>query len=257
MSRFAEEIAAQSPAFRTGLPHSVFLGESVDAASKARQYWSPRGEGALAIPGLSQAGPRMYEGLPDDLVELVNLGQQAQVDYLLTVNPSASKELLLKVQKLTDDIEAVLEFHFDDGVEDEKDAQLTAVKANDSDTIDGMALDLEEVVALAGRYVEELKTIELFDPAWLEQGKAAAAELRALPPARYSTPEAKEKLGYRNQIFSLIAKKVREIRAAARLTFRSRPDIVRQFTSAYERRRRTALNRAKMKRALEAQKLGG
>lgn len=256
MSRFEEEINAQSPDFRSGLPLGVFLGEAIDAAGKAKQYWLPKGEGALAVPGLTQAGVRMYEGLPDDLVELVNLGQQAHVEYLLIVNPSASKELLLRVQDLSDKIESVIEYVFDDGVEDEKDAQLAAVKANDSDTIDGMALDLDEVVGLARQHIDLMKTVPLFDEAWLEQGEQAAKELRSLPPARYSTPEAKEKIGRRNQIFSVIAGKVREIRAAARLVFRSRPDIYRQFTSAYERRRRAALLRAKAKAAAAAKVAG-
>lgn len=258
MTRFEDEINAQPPDFKPSVPHGVFFGESVDVAGKAEMYWSPKGEGALAVPGLTQAGPRMFEGIPSKVVDLVKLGQEAHVDYLLTVNPSASKELLLQVQTLTDKIESVLEYVFDDGVEDEKDAQLAAVKANDSDTIDGMALDLEEVVGLATLHLDLMKTVPLFDEAWLAQGKAAAEALRALPPGRYSTPEAKAKIGRRNQIFSLIAKNVREIRAAARLVFSSHPDIYRQFTSAYERRRRTALARAKAKaKAAAAQKVAG
>ena len=256
MSRFEDEINAQPIDFKPNVPLGVFLGEAVDAAGKARQYWLPKGEGALAVPGLTQAGARMYEGLCDDVVELVNLGQQAHVEYLLLVNPSASKELLQRVQDLTNKIESVIEYVFDDGVEDEKDAQLAAVKANDSETIDGMALDLEEVVGLARMHIDLMKTVPLFDEAWLEQGDAAAKALRALPPARYSTPEAKAKIGRRNQIFSVIATKIREIRAAARLVFLARPDLYRQFTSAYERRRRAALARAKAKAAAAAKVAG-
>lgn len=257
MSRFDEEINSQSPDFRLGVPLNVFMGEAVDVSALTIQYWSPKGEGKLAVPGLSEAGDRMYEGIGKEVVDLVNLAQQTHVEYLLIVNPRASKELLEEATWLRDRIESVLEYAFDDDVEDEKDAQLEAVQSNDSDTIDGLALDLEELVGLANEHLGLLKSIKLFDPAWLDRADACAKQLRELPPANVRSPEAKAKIGRRNQYLSAIARRVREIRLAAKLVFFQRPDLVRKFTSAYERRRRTALRRAKARKALEAQQITG
>ncbi|XYH95849.1 hypothetical protein ACMHYB_49995 [Sorangium sp. So ce1128] len=60
--------------------------------------------------------------------------------------------------------------------------------------------------------------------------------------------KAREALVLRNKVIGLLSVRLSTVRAAARFVFRDRPDIVREATSAYERRRRAeSARRAKKK----------
>lgn len=244
-SRFEKELTAASPEFRAGVPLHMLLDEAIDVAGATARYWKPSGVAPNNVPGLTQAGPRIRLGIQQELAELVGLARAAHTDYLLAVSPGLTTELLAEAHALCDTMEATLEYLFDDGADDAKDLQLAAVKANDADTIAGRALDLEELAALCDEHRDALSEVELFDLGTPRRAREVARELRAAPPANVQSPEAKAALARRNQVLQVLDARVKKVRAAARFVFRGHPAIVREFTSAYERRRRTDARRAR------------
>lgn len=249
-SCFEAEIAVAPGTFRHDVPIHVFLAEAVDVASASRRFWLPSGAGDSLVPGLSQAGLRVREAIAEEILELVPAAQAAQIDYLLAINPGASRGLLARAERVGDDLESALEWAFDDGVEDEKDAQLAAAKANDGHSIDRIALDLEELAELAERHVDLLREIPLFDLGAVAEARDIARQLRSLPRPNALAEEVAAKLARRNQVFCVLDARVKGLRAAARYVFRKHPAVVREFTSAYARRRRLAVRLKKQKAAV-------
>jgi hypothetical protein len=61
---------------------------------------------------------------------------------------------------------------------------------------------------------------------------------------------ADPKIDLRNRLVTLLDQRVSKVRRAARYVFRDHPEVVRQVTSAYERKRRVETKRRK-KSAIE------
>jgi hypothetical protein len=79
-----------------------------------------------------------------------------------------------------------------------------------------------------------------------------AAELRKRPTQVIAlSAEARKALELRNKVTSVLLERMNLVRAAAKFVFRGNPEIVREATSAYGRRRRAAARRAK--KPVEAQ----
>lgn len=148
------------------------------------------------------------------------------------------------------EIRSTLEFLFDDGKYDESDEKLERLRAAfaDSASQDAMALALEGYAELAGQHEQALAKIDGFDLGLLEEARSLAAVLReqsALALAR-TTPDAqRQALALRNRLLTLLGDRVKRVRRAAAYVFRNYPEITRKFTSAYERRQRSARRRAK------------
>ena len=87
-----------------------------------------------------------------------------------------------------------------------------------------------------------------FDAALIEEARALAKKLRersaqklvGVPPG-----EQRAALELRNRVATLLHDRMNRVRAAARFVFRHDPDLVRRVTSAYQRQRRNAANRAR------------
>ena len=85
-----------------------------------------------------------------------------------------------------------------------------------------------------------------------------AAELRARPSVGATGSEAsRAALALRNKLVVLLMGRMSAVRAAARFVFRGQPEIVREVTSEYERRRPAAGRRAKEKKGTAAGVTGG
>lgn len=83
-----------------------------------------------------------------------------------------------------------------------------------------------------------------FDARLVKEATALAGALRARPasPAALA-PAARAALDLRNRVVSLLWDRMSLVRSAARFVFRTSPEIAREATSAYERRRRAANRR--------------
>ncbi|WP_437939441.1 hypothetical protein [Sorangium sp. So ce341] len=74
---------------------------------------------------------------------------------------------------------------------------------------------------------------------------ANTVPLHVLLGAEAISRQAQEALLLRNKLAALLVERMGLVRSAARFVFRSQPEIVREVTSAYERRKRAAARRSK------------
>ena len=142
----------------------------------------------------------------------------------------------------------MLEWLLDDGTDDEKDAQLERLETTyrESRSQDALAAALDDCVALASRHRDELDGLGNFDVALLDEGKQVATQLRERSAARIGVqnPSAERRAQeHRNRLAALLGQRINRVRAAARFVFRSHPEVIREVTSTYERRRRAARRR--------------
>jgi hypothetical protein len=241
----------------TTVPRHVLFGEAVDVAKFFQRYWETEvdDKGRVTRPGLESAVPkgakrgagRLGARTGEEILSLQRAAQEAQTRYLLTVetgkSPRARGDFLLG------EIRATLEWYFDDHIEDEKDemlARLDAAHEDDPASNDALASALDEYTHLGELHREALDGLGGFEAAYLDEAREVAADLRARPTQGEALSEkAREALTLRNQLVSLLVERMSLVRAAARFVFRRQPEIVREATSAYERRRRAATRRAK------------
>lgn len=229
------------------LPIHVLLGEAVDVARFVDLYWEPAEEaGGKLRPGLREAGKRVSKKLSAELLELQAAVQAAQTAYLLAGSPTPTdlrERALFVVQELI----AALEWLFDDGVEDENDRALATLKEEHGrigDSLDALASELSDYAALAERHAGELDGIGGFEVALIAEARQLAAALRDQGAPAAGRSEEVDALDLRNRLAALLTERIALARNAARFVFRHYPAIVRQATSAYQRKRRAASRRS-------------
>ena len=105
---------------------------------------------------------------------------QAQAQYFLTFDQKGNP--MERGYFLLGEITATLEYLLDDGIEDEKDAQLDkidAAHAGDPESFDALAGALDDYAAFADGHRKEMDGLGGFDAAHLDEARTVAAELRA------------------------------------------------------------------------------
>ncbi|WP_437484114.1 hypothetical protein WME75_44135 [Sorangium sp. So ce1014] len=241
------------------VPLHVLFGEAVDVARFHKSYWKPEvKDGKVVRRGLEMAASKKKNGnaltakTGEEILSLQRAAVEAGTLYLLAVDPKKASPFE-RGQVVLDEITATLEWLFDDGVEDANDARLTKLgqaHAGDPATADALALALDDYAALAAPHREAMDGLGGFDVAMLDEAKELAAGLRAHPTESAGLGEkAREALVLRNKVIGLLNARMATVRAAARFVFRDRPDIVREVTSAYGRRRRAESARRAKKKA--------
>jgi hypothetical protein len=245
------------------VPLDVLLGEAADVVRQFDARWTARidpKKKTILMPGLELAVPRKAAGrsakagipfrkeLRDEIVSLIDGTQAAQTNYLLVVDQN-NNDVAAQARFLLGEIKAVLEWAFDDGVQDDKDVKLANVSAaheEDGDTVDELAAAVSDYATLAKAYRDEIDGLLGFDAAQLDDVHALVSKLRALPtkPEHNSArKESQDALTLRNGMATLLQMRVQRVRNAARGTFRNHPEVIREFTSGYERRRRAESRR--------------
>jgi hypothetical protein len=243
----AEAKALPNDDFLSNVPLHVLLAEAVDVATFCKKYWVSQD----GRPGLEQAGRGLPEEIGEEILSLQREAQLAQSEYVLTIPKSASGEAATRARFVLSEITATLEWLFDDGVEDENDERLAAVAQahrDDPETNDALAGELEDYAALARRHEKQMKGLGGFDVALIDEAKQLAARLRQAPasPAVLSE-EARRALGKRNRLLTLLSQRMARVRSAARFVFRNHAEVIREATSAYDRRRRAEARRRALK----------
>ncbi|MDP3276804.1 MAG: hypothetical protein Q8Q09_16510 [Deltaproteobacteria bacterium] len=234
-----------------GIPFSVFLGECVDCARFIREFWEPLdgerpGLVCAAKPGDGDASFNLQTA--DIILRLHSEVLTAQTQYLLSAKAKKSAAgLLERAAKLLDDMSAALEWYFDDGVEDDKDAQLGAVRAAhdlSSGAMDVVAAALESYAGLAEKHIDAIDGTLGFERAFVDEARKVSRQLFEMNSALESNPESEAALKRRNKLVAALRSRVLRTRKVAQLVFRAQPEIARLVTSAYQRRARTALRRS-------------
>ncbi|WP_437276837.1 hypothetical protein WME90_37130 [Sorangium sp. So ce375] len=235
------------------VPLHVLFGEAVDIARFHKAYWKPEvKDGKVVRRGLEMAASKNKKGnaltakTGEEILSLQRAAVEAGTRYLLAVDPKKASPFE-RGQLVLDEITATLEWLFDDGVVDENDARLAKLgqaHAGDPSTADALALALDDYAALAAPQREAMDGLGGFDVAMLDEATELAAALRAHPAQSAALGEkAREALVLRNKVIGLLNARISTVRAAARFVFRDRPEIVREATSTYERRRRAEAKR--------------
>lgn len=253
ISRFEAEAAAlPNSEFKPPVPLDVFLGESLDVARFAQKYWASVKDpltGAIIRYGLDSAGPKCPASVPQDLLDLHDGAQSAHTEFHLAVDPKSSEDLTTTGQFILREVICMLEWKFDDGVEDADDAALAnlATLHEAPDTIDTLASALFDYCTLAKPHAADMDGMGGFKARLIDDGLETAKKLRLLPPSGPAnmSDDARRKLDRRNRLMLLLQKRVGLVRGAARFVFRDYPEIIRECTSKYERRKRAAARRAK------------
>lgn len=241
---FEAELAQETgEEVKLGVPMHVAIAEAVDVAAFFAEHWrSNVDDGTLVRPGLDRAGKKLRPSLGQEILALAEHTQRAQTNLILTAFAAADSDSVGRARFLVSELEASLAWHFDDGVEDDKDAQLAAVRsANGStpDSIDALAAELSDYVGLATKYKAELTAVPDFDADYISEGQAVAKKLRARPDARdKGAVQIAAARTQRNRVLAILVRRVNLVRAAARFIYRNDPAVLRKVTSAYERRRR-------------------
>lgn len=239
--------AAKLPSdeLKIAVPLHVLFGEAVDVAKFYDKYFTAA-EGRPGLVSVVDASRNLTKKTGDDLLSLREAAQQANTEYLLAVAPGAAAPME-RAAFVLNEMTATLEWLFDDGVEDERDAQLASIKKAHADTPeshDAWAAELTDHAALAQQYRKEMDGLGGFDVALIDEAKSLAAALRDRPAIPAGTSEkAAIARALRSRLATLLSNRLQVVRAAARFVFRQHPAIVREATSAYERRRRTAARR--------------
>jgi hypothetical protein len=241
------------------VPLHVLFGEAADVAKFFEKHWKNQvdDKGKVIRLGLESAVPkgarkaragRLHARTGSEILSLQRATQVAQTCYLLAAD-HRSERPMARGQFLVGEIAAVLAWCFDDGIEDDKDEMLARVEAaheGDPQTGDALAGALEDYAALADRYRKDLDGLGGFSAAHIDEAIALASELRGRPVHTATlSDEARQALDLRNKLAGLLLERMNLVRAAARFVFRGKPQIIRDATSAYERRRRAAARRAK------------
>lgn len=238
------------------LPVFVHIGEAMSLAAFVDRNWLPSTDGAgRPIPGLNSAKKKLSREVSAEIVQLAGVARAANDRVLMASTRNLSPEKYKRADELEAEIEAVLAFHFDDGVDDDYDAQLEALRkspAMASESVAAKAMSLEQLYALAKPIEAELDGLGDFDISLLEEARTLAVELRAIDlPSGPQSEEAKAALQERNAALGALAVRVAAVRQAAAYIYRKHPAIARKATSAYERNRRARLLRERAKLVAE------
>ncbi|WP_437877204.1 hypothetical protein [Sorangium sp. So ce513] len=239
------------------VPYDVAVREAVAAAAFVEKYWEPDGE----RPGLKRVKSRLPASASDELLSIIRAVQEAQTRLLLIVDPAVT-DVGERARFVVDELESALEFLLDDEVDEPADAQLARIKefhAQDGQRSSALSQALRDYAGLAETLKDRLvEADEEFDVRLIAEARKLAEDLqrRALETA----PEAGASAAaatIRNRMLHLMVNRVAAIRKTAAHVFRRHPEIVREVTSAYERRRRVAARREKARKAAEARPVDG
>lgn len=244
------------------VPIPVLKGEAIDVAKFFDKYVDTikPAKGQPGRPGLDSVFDKK-RGLTaetgNDLRSLERALYEASTAYRNSLGASATAPYD-RAEFVVDEIESVLEWYFDDGVEDEKDVHLAALKkahGDAPDSADALASKCEDYAALGREHRSAIDGLGGFDVKLLDEADKLAAELREHPTGVVNTESPTVKaLTLRNQIANLLYARINTVRAATRFVFRGNKDIIREVTSAYERRRRANARRASAKKASDPSK---
>lgn len=239
------------------VPYDVALSEAASAAHFVTKYWKPEGN----RPGLSRVQQRLPLKTADDVLALVGAVQAAQTRLIMLVDPVVA-DRGERARFIIGELESTLEFVLDDGVDepaDQKLAQIQAFHSQNGQRSSALVQSLRDHAALAAELKDHIGDIDdEFDSKLIGEAIKLADDISAHPVAAApSSTEVTAATQTRNQLLHLLTGKVRLIRKTAAHVFRHSPEIVREVSSAYERRRRAAARRAKLAEEKEGKSPAG
>ena len=223
----------------SSVPLPVLL---VEAGSAAR-FFEARWEATDEHPGLASAVNESFTAATGQEVEsLRDAVVEANRDHMLLAAEAQAPSPAPEARRVLRAILATLAWHLDGGDDESGRAQLDALRAAHAGVGQkalALATALEDSARFAEGHREALAGVGGFDPRQLDQAMVLARALRERASAPRRPPRAtREALGLCNKLVALLRDRVATVRAAARFVFRDHPEIIREVTSAHERKRR-------------------
>ncbi|HEU4410633.1 MAG TPA: hypothetical protein VFS43_35585 [Polyangiaceae bacterium] len=225
------------------VPYSVALAEAAEVARFVDEHWEGEGD----LPGLSRYEARLPRATADEIRALIVAVQWQQTRVFLQTAPTRVG-LGAEAIALVDELASTLEFVLDGEAEGPAALQLARLKqrhARGGRGASALAQALRDHSALAEALRDRiLEADKGFDVALIARARELADRLALAPSAAARPADQERERAARNRLLGLLMQKVSLVRATAAHAFRKHPDLVRQVTSAYERRRRTAARKA-------------
>ncbi len=251
-----QAVAIDEPRTTFGVPVHVFLGEAVEVAGFAQNYWENQKDpnGRVLRPGLESVNTpgriRLSPDIVQELDELQQAAHRAQFHYKMAVDPPGVALMDLSEQ-LLGELTSVLEYFYDDGQTTVEDAQLEVLASQHSEPTshDAMALALDDYAAMADAASEELDGLANFSLETIVQARSFARQLRERSAPDAQGERVSQALRLRNQVWTLLHDRMASVRRAAGIVFRAHPEIQRRVTSSYQRAKQ-----AEYRRRLRAEK---
>ena len=247
----AEAMRLPAGGSRPRVPLHVLLDEAVAVARFFEKYFATvRNEdgsvGRIGLDSVARPGREVTAAAGAEVLSLREAIHEAQALYVAASKPR-EKRPVERGRVVLREIRSALAFLFDDGKRDVKDVQLERFEASGrgSRSESVLLMRLHEFGTFANVHRAELDGLGGFDVRLIDEALALSAALRALSPRVPAHELPGARMDLRNRLAALLAGRVASIRSAARFVFRGSPDIVREATSVYERRRAVAARRAK------------
>jgi hypothetical protein len=237
------------------IPYLNALEEAAGAGGFIVKYWNA----ANGLPGLSRTEKRLPFATSDEIISLIKAVQAQQTNFLLLVDPLVIKHGE-RANEVINKLESVLTFTLDDDIEEPADRQLAKLKeehSQDSQRSTSLSQMLSDYASLAASLKDRIaKTDTEFDLSLIDEAIQLAALLTEKVKLDASrTEEAPKAILLRNQLLTLLTNRVGLTRKTAAYVFSQHPNIIREVTSDYERRRR---NKARLEaKKEEAEKATG
>jgi hypothetical protein len=233
-------------AFTLNIPIHILLAESIHVARFVQHYWRTQIDpesGFLRRPGLDLLHHNLLpESIAAEILALRDLVQAAHLAHVLAVTPP--EHTTARADLVVDELCTALQWICDETTLGEPHAKLATITLrhlDDPDDDAALANELADYLGLARELQHELTQLGAFDPKLVDEAERLVLTLRARPAVRRRTTQANAFLQQRNRYAALLIQKLNRACAAARYVFRHHDEILDEVTSAYERRRRTAV----------------
>jgi hypothetical protein len=225
------------------VPLYVLLEEAVSVSGFLKRYWDTSDD----RPGMCLAGKEITSESASEILSLAAAVQEAQTRYLAaTENTNNNNKIGDRARFLLRELKQVTRwaFHGEDPDHTEARQQLDALDKSNKAKRHNRRQLIEELTAytqLAITHSDLIKKVPTFDTSIIDEAVSIKDNLHQVRPGRPKATQAgSQALENRRRLTHLLQEYVRTVRTAARFVFRNNPNIVRQVTSNYERKRRAA-----------------
>lgn len=231
-------LAVPGEVLSSSVPLPVLLVE----AGSAERFFEARWEATAEHPGLASAVNESFTAATGQEVGSLRAAVgEANLDYLLLAAQEQAPSPAPEARRVLRAILATLAWYLDGGDDESGRAQLDALRAAHAKVGQkalALAAALEDSARFAEGYREAMAGVGGFDPRQLDEAMRLARALRERARAPRRPQATREALWLRNKLVALLRDRVATVRAAARFVFRDHPEIIREVTSAHERKRR-------------------
>ncbi len=219
------------------VPYAVYISEAIKCANMVHTYQEspdPR-----KYPSLSLFAERM--GGSEVAAEILYLTDRAdaQRDEAKGSIVANGDSQLERARFVNRELRLASELDADDGILDEKDATLDALRkthATEPGTIAELADSVGSYARRAQKLADSFATIPNFDMALIEEGLLLSDALRS----RTTSTGNNAALASRDTYLMLLRERITKVRKVVRYAFRATPEVVREATSAFLREKRRA-----------------